>query len=61
MVGLRWAFKFGCWKPTAQEWMSMIAAVQMEERDRINRFVFQRDAKAALVFALSSACLTCQS
>ena len=49
MVGLRWAFKFGCWKPIAFEWMLMMAAVQNEEKDRINRFVFQRDAKAALV------------
>jgi hypothetical protein len=27
----------------------MMAAVQSEERDRISRFVFQRDAKSALV------------
>ena len=49
MATVRWAFQCSNWKPTAYEWTQLMASVQSEERDRVNKFVFQRDAKAALV------------
>lgn len=37
------------WLPHRHEWCTAMAAVQAEERERINKFFFQRDAKLALV------------
>lgn len=37
------------WLPHRHEWCAAMAAVQAEERERINKFFFQRDAKLALV------------
>ena len=39
----------GGWLPHSHEWCAAMAAVQAEERERINKFFFQRDAKLALV------------
>lgn len=49
MEGVRLAFKFGSWKPTKQEWLLGISCVQSEEKQRIMRFVFKKDAKSALI------------
>ncbi|XP_020615711.1 L-aminoadipate-semialdehyde dehydrogenase-phosphopantetheinyl transferase-like isoform X1 [Orbicella faveolata] len=49
MEGVRLAFKFGAWKPTRQEWLLGISCVQSEEKDRIMKFVFKKDAKSALI------------
>lgn len=32
-----------------QEWLSAVSRVQKEEKERISKFVFSRDAKLALV------------
>ncbi|ELU17821.1 hypothetical protein CAPTEDRAFT_153312 [Capitella teleta] len=48
MASLRWTFRFNDWKPTREQWLRANRAVQPEERERIGRFVFQRDAKAAM-------------
>ena len=48
-TSIRWAFRCGQWRPSADQWTMAMAGIQHEERNRINRFVFQRDAKAALV------------
>ena len=58
MVSLRWAFNYGCWRPTLNEWITLMAAIQSEERNRINRFHFQHHAKAALVSAADSYIIT---
>ena len=49
MAGLRWAFKFSTWNPSQEEWTLAATAVQREEKDRIGRFVFKKDAKSAMV------------
>lgn len=49
MEGIRLAFKFGSWKPTKQEWLLGISCVQSEEKERIMKFVFKKDAKSALI------------
>lgn len=49
MESIRLAFNFGSWKPTKQEWLLGIACVQPEEKDRIMKFVFKKDAKSALI------------
>ncbi|XP_064638099.1 L-aminoadipate-semialdehyde dehydrogenase-phosphopantetheinyl transferase-like [Lineus longissimus] len=47
-TALRWAFNFGSWRPTKAEWMLAAQCVQMEEKNRIGKFVFKRDAKSAM-------------
>ena len=46
---VRWAFNSELWRPSDEEWKRLLDAVQPEERARINRFVFKKDAKLALV------------
>ncbi|KAI5625455.1 L-aminoadipate-semialdehyde dehydrogenase-phosphopantetheinyl transferase [Silurus asotus] len=48
MEGARWAFRFGAWSPSRAEWMLAARCVQPEERERINQFMFTKDAKAAM-------------
>lgn len=45
---LRWAFNFGLWKPTREEWLLASTCIQPEERERIGMFCFARDAKASM-------------
>lgn len=49
MECLRWAFRYGRWSPSREEWLLASRLVQQDERDRISRFVYQVDAKAAMV------------
>lgn len=46
---IKWAFSFRTWQPTRSEWMFCGQCIQSEEKDRIQRFVFKKDAKAAMV------------
>ncbi|XP_070554089.1 L-aminoadipate-semialdehyde dehydrogenase-phosphopantetheinyl transferase-like [Ptychodera flava] len=48
MESLRWAFKFGSWKPTRAEWIQAAQCIQPEEKERIGKFVFTKDGKAAM-------------
>lgn len=52
MVHVRWAFNFMSWKPTQAEWTFCNQCIQLEERERIKKFYFQKDAKAAMVRSL---------
>ncbi|XP_061184564.1 L-aminoadipate-semialdehyde dehydrogenase-phosphopantetheinyl transferase-like [Saccostrea echinata] len=45
---IKWAFNFRAWQPTRSEWMFCGQCIQNEERERIKRFVFKKDAKAAM-------------
>lgn len=45
---VRWAFNTRRWRPGAREWAAALALVQAEEKERIGRFMFRRDAKSAL-------------
>lgn len=49
MEGVRWAFSCGSWQPSRAEWLLAVRSIQPEEKTRIGKFVFARDAKAALV------------
>ncbi|XP_055493028.1 L-aminoadipate-semialdehyde dehydrogenase-phosphopantetheinyl transferase isoform X2 [Leucoraja erinacea] len=48
MEGVRWAFGCGPWRPRCSEWLLAARCVQDEERERIGRFIFAKDAKAAM-------------
>ncbi|XP_078682625.1 L-aminoadipate-semialdehyde dehydrogenase-phosphopantetheinyl transferase-like [Branchiostoma floridae x Branchiostoma belcheri] len=48
MSGIRWAVKTGLWQPSREEWLLAARCVQQEEKDRINKFVFAKDAKYAM-------------
>ncbi|XP_078258631.1 L-aminoadipate-semialdehyde dehydrogenase-phosphopantetheinyl transferase [Rhinoraja longicauda] len=48
MEGVRWAFGYGSWRPHCSEWLLAARCVQDEERERIGRFIFAKDAKAAM-------------
>ncbi len=52
MDGVRRAFRFSKWKPTSEQWTLAAQCVQPEEKERIGRFVFQKDAKSAMVSEL---------
>jgi len=46
---LRWYFCLNYWHPTKQELSKISGLIQQEEKARISRFHFLRDAKAAIV------------
>lgn len=49
MTGVRWAFNFRQWSPSQEEWMFCSRCIQPEEKLRIGKFVFKKDAKSAMV------------
>ncbi|XP_022098934.1 L-aminoadipate-semialdehyde dehydrogenase-phosphopantetheinyl transferase-like [Acanthaster planci] len=49
MGSVRWAFRFGSWKPTQAEWTLASRCIQQEEKDKIGKFVFKKDGKASMV------------
>lgn len=48
MDGVRWAFRCGKWRPTPEQWTLAAQCIQPEEKQRIGKFVFQKDAKPAM-------------
>ncbi|XP_061781987.1 L-aminoadipate-semialdehyde dehydrogenase-phosphopantetheinyl transferase [Nerophis lumbriciformis] len=48
MASVRWAFRCGSWTPSSSEWLFAARCVQQEEKDRIGKFVFAKDAKSAM-------------
>lgn len=46
---VRWAFDVTSWKPTESQWLLAMTCIQAEEKDRIGRFVFKKDAKSSLI------------
>jgi 4'-phosphopantetheinyl transferase len=42
---IRWAFNFGSWFPTESQFQLAACCIQEEEKTRIGRFVFKKDAK----------------
>ncbi|PNF14524.1 L-aminoadipate-semialdehyde dehydrogenase-phosphopantetheinyl transferase [Cryptotermes secundus] len=46
---IRWAFNYGLWYPTEPQFQLAASCVQAEEKTRIGRFVFKKDAKASLI------------
>lgn len=45
---VRWVFDCNKWYPTRQEWITASTSVQTEEKQRIGKFYFKRDAKNAM-------------
>ena len=49
MSSVRWAFNFSKWEPSEKEFLLASSCLQPEEKERIGRFVFKKDARASLV------------
>ncbi|KDR21166.1 L-aminoadipate-semialdehyde dehydrogenase-phosphopantetheinyl transferase [Zootermopsis nevadensis] len=47
-MSIRWTFSFGSWNPTECQFQLAASCIQEEEKIRIGRFVFKKDAKASL-------------
>lgn len=49
MSSIRWAFNTRQWDPTVSDWVTAGQCVQPEEKERIGRFVFKKDAKSSMI------------
>lgn len=47
-TSVRWAFNWLEWDPSETEFTKAISCVQIEEKERLGRFVFRKDARASL-------------
>nr|XP_031832248.1 L-aminoadipate-semialdehyde dehydrogenase-phosphopantetheinyl transferase [Nomia melanderi]XP_031832249.1 L-aminoadipate-semialdehyde dehydrogenase-phosphopantetheinyl transferase [Nomia melanderi] len=45
---IRWAFKWKEWNPNEKEFSRAISCVQLEEKERLGKFVFRKDVRASL-------------
>ncbi|XP_037124112.1 L-aminoadipate-semialdehyde dehydrogenase-phosphopantetheinyl transferase isoform X1 [Syngnathus acus] len=48
MGSVRWAFRCASWTPGRADWLFAARCIQPEEKDRIGKFVFAKDAKSAM-------------
>ncbi|XP_050420797.1 L-aminoadipate-semialdehyde dehydrogenase-phosphopantetheinyl transferase [Adelges cooleyi] len=46
---VRWVFDCGNWFPSKNDWSKISRSIQPEEKERIGRFVFKRDAKSSII------------
>lgn len=46
---VRWVFDCSNWFPSENEWSKASRSIQPEEKERIGRFVFKRDAKHSII------------
>lgn len=46
---VRWVFDCGNWFPLENDWSKASRCIQLEEKERIGRFVFKRDAKRSII------------
>lgn len=46
---VRWAFNVRVWQPSREQWLYALRCVQPEEKERIQKFVFTKDAKASMI------------
>lgn len=46
---VRWVFDCGNWFPSENDWSKASRSIQLEEKERIGRFVFKRDAKRSII------------
>lgn len=49
MASVRLAFNSGAWEPKASDWIAAAQCIQLEEKERIGKFVFKRDAKSSMI------------
>ncbi|XP_024937574.1 L-aminoadipate-semialdehyde dehydrogenase-phosphopantetheinyl transferase [Cephus cinctus] len=47
--GVRWAFNWADWNPTVEEFSYAISCIQLDEKERLGRFVFRKDSRASLI------------
>lgn len=45
----RWVFDCGNWFPSENDWSIASRSIQLEEKERIGRFVFKQDAKRSII------------
>uniref|UniRef100_A0A1B6D0M9 L-aminoadipate-semialdehyde dehydrogenase-phosphopantetheinyl transferase n=1 Tax=Clastoptera arizonana TaxID=38151 RepID=A0A1B6D0M9_9HEMI len=50
----RWAFNCHDWKPSESDWLLISSSIQKNDKERIGKYVFQRDAKFAMIGRLIS-------
>lgn len=46
-ISARWVFNCRLWNPTEADWLRVSSGIQEDEKIRIGKFVFKRDAKAS--------------
>lgn len=46
---VRWAFNLAKWEPSEQEFSFAISCLQVDEKARIDKFVYKKDVKASLI------------
>lgn len=46
---IRWAFNWKEWNPSEKDFAYAISCIQLEEKERLARFVFRKDVRASLV------------
>lgn len=61
MCTARWVFDCLSWKPIHSELIMALSAIQPEEKERIAKFVFMKDAKSSLVGRLLMRKFICDS
>ncbi|XP_060602671.1 L-aminoadipate-semialdehyde dehydrogenase-phosphopantetheinyl transferase-like [Ruditapes philippinarum] len=49
MTSTRWAFNTRQWEPTVSDWVKASQCIQSEEKERIGKFVFKKDAKSSMI------------
>ncbi|KAK9504053.1 hypothetical protein O3M35_010488 [Rhynocoris fuscipes] len=49
LKSVRWVFDCTLWKPTVSEILLASSCIQQEEKERLGKFVFQRDIKSSLI------------
>lgn len=49
MVSVRWAFNWANWHPTEKEFMRIMSYIQVDEKERLGKFVFRKDVRASLI------------
>lgn len=45
----RWSFNWAEWSPTENDYRRAVSCVQLDEKERLGRFVYRKDARASLV------------
>lgn len=48
-LNVRWAFNIKTWTPTYDEILSVSSYIQPEEKERLDKFVYQDDVKSSLI------------
>lgn len=48
-MSMRWIFNSTAWQPSKDNWVLAAQCIQKEEKERIGKFVFKRDAKSSMI------------